>query len=780
MTNPSPHNTTQFSSQSDLVENCNFVASRHAVDSIQHLNQDHLLEIQSLLEQGDTFGHWTLPTKWLIGDNRSQLALRNLNIKDRLTSLIPTDLVGAALQPLAASNSDLNLVEFGVLQITRLLIILRLTNVQPTGGRSKKPLHPRTVRQIGKDRIIPMVARSIIELLRNPDDIELSPRTENLLCFYTGKFDSELSPGIKRSIKKECIRLQTLHEHGLWGDVPNPAVVKISKAMRQPALYNNAPAVSLRHLPLPDEYVAEMGSKCVWILRNIAPRITGLLNQVSDAWLLSIQHSDDAQKQATRRSRLIRKIIQGQKRADECGGIFPLPPFRIDISSKYTVEQLFSGDIKSTDKGGFLTPIMNVARLVQQASLFILALSSAARRSELMSLNRSLLVDERRGRSYAEGKLFKNAVRVDGDVKTWILPDIPLFALTRQVDLGTAIDRLAAAKNQTLEFSPSEESETKPLWIQITDGSNIGHLMFNAADEFGLLAQSLGMNPQPSGQNFRPHRFRPTMARLLGLAISEAPTILMEIFGHEHIDSTLYYFLSNPKLRAEAEKVVREQRVLKAKKIIDEIHLDTELNPDGSISKHSEQHGGRGAMAIRRAVEESISATYRRGETWGITDAMELAELLTLNGTSWMYVRRGVVCTKLPGETGPCNRNKGAPEPSNCAPSCNHRFEESFLFDDVDQAIEDCVKYYHVDLHELLIRGRHLLPRSGLGTSKIKLGQLPSQINNLQKNKEASISRPLYTLPRYCLPGYIEVAERAACSYSPESTLKKRASSSNS
>ena len=73
---------------------------------------------------------------------------------------------------------------------------------------------------------------------------------------------------------------------------------------------------------------------------------------------------------------------------------------------------------------------------------------------------------------------------------------------------------------------------------------------------------------------------------------------------------------------------------------------------------------------------------------------MELAELLTLQGKAWEQVRPGVLCTKFPGEAGPCNKSKGRPEPSKCQSTCGHRLEEAFLREDVDGSIRDALTAY--------------------------------------------------------------------------------------
>jgi hypothetical protein len=78
----------------------------------------------------------------------------------------------------------------------------------------------------------------------------------------------------------------------------------------------------------------------------------------------------------------------------------------------------------------------------------------------------------------------------------------------------------------------------------------------------------------------------------------------------------------------------------------------------------------------------------------------ELAELFTLQGKAWEQVRRGVLCTKFPGEAGPCSKSKGRPEPSKCQSSCTHRLEEAFLREDVDGAIRDSLAAYEMAIAE--------------------------------------------------------------------------------
>jgi hypothetical protein len=167
----------------------------------------------------------------------------------------------------------------------------------------------------------------------------------------------------------------------------------------------------------------------------------------------------------------------------------------------------------------------------------------------------------------------------------------------------------------------------------------------------------------------------------------------MDVFGHKSIEMTLYYILADKDLQADIEKVSRELRVMRAKEAVKKMVSDEETQTEGlSLGGY----GGPAALMVHRAVEVHKDRLHRRGEKWGANSAVELAELLTLQGKAWQFVRPGVICTKFPGtESGPCNKSKGHPEPASCQSHCKHRLEEAYLREDVDGAIRDAVKAYN-------------------------------------------------------------------------------------
>ncbi len=283
-------------------------------------------------------------------------------------------------------------------------------------------------------------------------------------------------------------------------------------------------------------------------------------------------------------------------------------------------------------------------------------------------------------------------------MRDWFLPDAAVDAIEQQVRLVKAVERLgylgisaAQAKSQDDTSTPGRQH----LWAQLSPSpkSNAAKPLDELNQALRSYARALGMETAPGGQNLRSHRFRKTLARLVALALTQAPMILMDIFGHRCIEMTLYYILSDKDLRAEIETVFRELRVMRATEVVEKM-VEADLAPNEIDSAELGGYGGLAAESIHNAIDTHRQRLHRAGSDWGAESAFELAELLTLQGEAWEQVRTGVICTKLPGEAGPCNKSKGRPEPSKCSSRCDHRLEETFLREDVDGAIGDCLTSY--------------------------------------------------------------------------------------
>jgi hypothetical protein len=332
---------------------------------------------------------------------------------------------------------------------------------------------------------------------------------------------------------------------------------------------------------------------------------------------------------------------------------------------------------------------------VQMAHYFIASISIGARKSEALGLQRGCVVRSVDGRPYANGKTYKLVQRHEGEWRDWQLPEAAVDALAQQARLVEVAERIACLTPAHASSGAASNAGSQHLWAQVSAANQSDATKPLADVNKALLgyARTLSLETAPGGQTLRPHRFRKTLARLVALALTQAPKLLMEVFGHKSIEMTLYYILTDKGLRAEIETVSRELRVMRAKEVVERM-VEADMAAQTTESSRLGGYGGLAAVSLHNAVAVHRDRVHRRGDQWGATNVMELAELLTLQGKAWEQVRPGVLCTKFPGEAGPCNKSKGRPEPSKCQTTCGHRLEEAFLREDVDGSIRDALAAY--------------------------------------------------------------------------------------
>ncbi len=260
-----------------------------------------------------------------------------------------------------------------------------------------------------------------------------------------------------------------------------------------------------------------------------------------------------------------------------------------------------------------------------------------------------------------------------GKDRDWPLPDIALETIKQQEELREVFKEIGVWSGDPKDDEPNLSNS---LWISYGTLSELDSTSVSAG--LRVLVQSLGLSANPDDQYLSTHRFRKTIARLVALAVTGAPKVLMDLFGHKTIEMTLYYILTDPDIAAEAKQISEEMVIMRAITAIENI----------------DDYGGRVTKTIKHMVDQR---RFRFGKDLGAEDIRELAEILTMNGQSWEMVRPGVICTKLPGSYGEYAKKVGHPEPSHCGSGCDHRLEEDFLRQDVDGAIADSIKYYQAE-----------------------------------------------------------------------------------
>jgi integrase len=725
-----------------------------STESVQHLDKDGILVLQSLLQHGSKYGYWLTPQKWApSGDSQATL---NVDLRKRIVHFLSkphqrlvheADVVkenihkasetGVVLSLPTAATWVHHLLEGAVLTITRYLVILRMGPVGIGDKRRNTSLDPSNVKDIGYSYLPQLLALGVSKWLRKDisgavlDDITpiaLPINVGFLSRIQAADLDS-MSESSRKLVNREIQRMRILEERELWSDVPvisdtttKPTDVAGPERPRQPQQKPEDP-----HLPLPDDYVSEMGRRSLWLIQDLAPNLLTIAQEIQSIW----HRTDDLTLKPTsvryQREMQLEEYLRSYVWRDSQGSIISVPPFFIRLaqsgkkrkkqSGKNSIvcitatEDLAETEEDSLDKDeivmldsseNFAWPpksfaqIMGLLNNVQLAHLFVVALSTGGRKSETLNLERCCVQYARNGMPYANGRTFKLVKQHDGQMRDWVLPDLAVQAIEQQVRLVSLAEAIGPLIPKRLPdgTSPPPEKLGSHLWGRISGLGNSGRtnplLGINGA--LIAYAEALGMDTTPGGQNLRSHRFRKTVARLVALALTQAPKVLMDVFGHDCIESTLYYILNDKDLRGEIEEVSRELRVMRAKEVIETI-VANEDKPEQPLPLGG--YGGPASLMVGKAIEVQKERLHQHGQEWGADTTYELAEILTLQGKAWQLVREGVICTKFPGtESGPCNKSKGHPEPARCQTDCKHRLEEAFLREDVDGAIQSSVNAY--------------------------------------------------------------------------------------
>jgi integrase len=677
-------------------------------NTIAFQGQDTLTQLQQALQHGARYGFWETPWKW--GKTERGEATMNVDMRKRIESFLPADckrlLTTSSHNP---SDEDTRaklmlLLDGAILAQTRYLVLLRMG---PSGlGRKGRfrSLDPSTVRGIAYSYAPQMLALSISKTIKS--GLRATGGEYDYFKVLEAADFEQLSASAKEYTLLEAGRMHRLAQQGCWDDVPQIGQSRdLITRVNGPSVEKPKPRGVKPHLPLPDEFASEMGSKSYWLMTELGPNMFTVGQAIEKIWEGTSDPALTAAQLRRRRASEVTSFLKSYVWRDSTGTAFERPPFPIRLTQHGTrrtqklkpKQQQAPSDTDSDAVKLLAWPptkfgeVMGLMHNVQLAHLFVVAMSTAGRKSETVNLTRDCVRFERNGLPYASGHTFKLVRRHDGELRDWVLPDIAVTAIEQQVRLLHCAEAIGPmnAKPQV-----SRENDRMHLWAQMNGlGASIRTApLVDLGKALRSYAQALGMSLTPGGQTFRSHRFRKTVARLVALAITQAPKVLMDVFGHKSIEMTLYYILADKDLRIEIEQVSRELRVMRAKNTIVQM---LEVEDSTSASYFSKTFGGPASHTIRNAINEQRVRVHKRGDNWGADTVAELAEILTLQGKAWQYVRPGVICTKFPGtESGPCNKSKGHPEPARCQSHCKHRLEEPFLREDVDGAIRDCIREF--------------------------------------------------------------------------------------
>lgn len=677
-----------------------------SVEQIQYMSTEQIILLQRLLQHGDTLGVWSTPPKWLVASLQIGSTSVRVNLRRRILDYLPEE-----IQQEASANITLTKrIESAVLTLTRYLILLRMGPVGMGGGVGHRSLDVSTISRTAYSEGPQLMAMALTHQMKRAKTaaeiglLNVHQDLDSKVLGVLAQADlSSLSNSARRRVYDECKRMRRLQDMGLWWDVPSIELPSKAKIMTGSPVSNEAPKPKDEHKPMPDDYVAQMGQRSTWLVREFAPNIIAIASAMVELWDATHSEVLAPESVANKRQDGVKEILARHEWKDSSGMPIERPPFTINLAKEpgFVKSQRTSAEaIEATE---FVWPprhypdIKALFGTVQMAHYFIVALSMGARQSETLDLKRTCIAYAVDGRTYANGKTYKLEQRYEGEIRDWQLPDIAADAIEQQVRLVSVGERLS-------RITPSNSSANTPathpdhLWGRFAapGHSDATQPLLDINQALTRYALTLGLSVRPGGQKIRSHRFRKTLARLVALALTQAPKILMEVFGHKTIEMTLHYILSDKVLRKEIETVSRELRVMRAKDVVEHM-VDADNASLTADPQKLAGYGGLGAVSVRVAVNAYREKVHRLGKQWDAQSVLELSELLTLQGMTWEQVRHGVICTKFPGQAGPCNKSFGRPEPSKCKSSCDHRLEEAFLREDVDGAIRDALCAYESD-----------------------------------------------------------------------------------
>ena len=623
--------------------------------NIQSMTPKDLMSVQSKLGFGTTFGIWETSTDWLPPLSRH---MARIDFRDRLKSqAVPEEYIEPAL-----------------LYLVRYAVLLALA---PTGsGRSNgRHLALTTLCRI-LHQTLPRLIKGAVQHM-GPDDAAAG----SFMSFYTAEDLSEIkSENIQVDLRCELDRIIALCDRGLWADCPQLAARKWSQHytpdVRGEDRRPKSESKRSKRQPLPDDYIAEGGWRVLWVARDLGPTLLAVAARFADVVAQHpIEGSDVLSDAVAGRRRLEFKHILAEHRwVDSSGNQFDAPPFQL-------VANVWAGTSLERQEARQWPPttaaqVVGLLQLLQMSHLWIALLSVGSRIGEMLSFRPGSIVHSSDGTPFANGLTYKLVDQIGGAQRDWPLPDVALDALKQQDTLCGLIHRLGYLGGDPEPDASDINSERRTMWPRVGSRKEFSS---DINERLRLMAIALGLTDKPGGTNLTTHRFRKTVARLAALALSGAPKILMDLFGHKSIEMTLHYILSDPDVQAEIKQVVEEVAVMRATDAIEDI----------------DNYGGPAAKKIAGML---VQERVRLGRDLGADDIRQLAEILTLSGQSWALVRPGVICTKLPGSSGPCTKKVGRPEPSRCRWGCDHRLEEAYLRDDIDRSIAEAVRLYELEV----------------------------------------------------------------------------------
>ncbi|MCF5714424.1 hypothetical protein I9H06_17630 [Pseudomonas tremae] len=420
--------------------------------------------------------------------------------------------------------------------------------------------------------------------------------------------------------------------------------------------------------PFPDKFTSECGWRSVYVIKVLGPT---LLDAIEAAIEHKVPRRRDGvslhpRRQQTSSAEVRDRIIAGWDWRMPDGE--PLASLEIELNIKQTRGR---GMVKGQVLPKFAWPPKTFADawtllpILQGAHLFPVCLASGPRASEVCSFTEACLVTTAGIGARIIGKTYKLVDGVEGRVRDFACPEIVTTAILQQIRLAALVKgRAGIAGNH--------------LWVHIkTFGrGRMGEKQLIISQQLHRYVCKLGIiGLLDDDSKVHVHRFRKTLARVVALSLVNAPSILMDCFGHEDPEMTIRsYILSNKQIAREVLIVQRELVVLMAVDIIDK----------------SENLGGAVGEQLRHRKAEFLQLLGK--SEFEPKDAYEFAKRETYDGRTWMIVTPGVYCTIPTDEGGLCSKEQRGTNPAYCRGGCPFQLLTEYHKVRSDDAISEIVR----------------------------------------------------------------------------------------
>ncbi|RYZ92139.1 MAG: hypothetical protein EOP06_05150, partial [Proteobacteria bacterium] len=352
------------------------------LENLQHLDPENARRCQAILGHGDTFGIWETPESMVpyVGS----VGQRRIDFRKRICAFLP-----AELEPSMALEA---LVEEGVLWLTCLGLLMRM-GPAGIGKRSHQSLDATSVYRILHSKATLIVARGIVA--------RLTSQTQPSHGFASALTPTDLRAfRTTRYMRDELRRLTKLQEIDLWPDSPPTITFKgKSTSPRGEAEERTPEPKRLSYQPIPDDYLAEMGPRVLWLIQDLGPNLIHLL----ETFPKRFENINFATNNSIKTQRCLTSYFEEHTWRD-CKGVPILkPPFAIwhgsYRGSSRTAKTLdpFEWPIRNW------ASVANLAVTLQSAHLWVTLLMMAGRTGEIMTLPRNCIEWAQDGKAYVTG-----------------------------------------------------------------------------------------------------------------------------------------------------------------------------------------------------------------------------------------------------------------------------------------------------------------------------------------------------------------------------------------